>query len=245
MNSALKKIKVGLQRILLAGNYRVMKADTVFYFEPLLLRHLRQNPDFFFVEIGANDGIFHDAIHSFVTREKVRGLVVEPLPDVFDELVKNYHACPGIIPVRTAIHRSLKSVTLHRPDPARLAQLGASAKGVGSLDRDWHKRADVPDDCMITETVPAMTLAELLEKYSVTRLDLLQIDAEGYDAEIIKMLDTLPVRPAIIRFEHGLSDGIMTKAAFMDCVEFLVQRDYYVLMEKNDAIACGHDLLYE
>ncbi len=245
MSSWLKKVKRVPQALLRAANYRLLKLDSVFFFEPLLLRQLRANPDFFFIQIGANDGIFHDAIHSFVTRERVRGLVVEPLQDFFDELVKNYQPYPRITPVRAAIHRSLKSVELHRPHPARLAQLGASAKGIGSLDPEHHKKAGVPAEAMITETVPAMTLAELLEQHQVTRLDLLQIDAEGYDAEIIKMLDTLPLRPAIIRFEHGLSDGIMTKAAFMECVERLVQRDYHVLMEKSDAIACGRELLYE
>ena len=77
MKSLLNKIKAGLQRILLAGNYRLLKADTVLLLEPLLQRQLRRNPDFFFVQIGANDGMFCDSIYSFATREQVRKLEQE------------------------------------------------------------------------------------------------------------------------------------------------------------------------
>jgi FkbM family methyltransferase len=243
MKNLAKTLKNYLASILLAFNHRILKADTVLFFEPLLMKCLKRNPDFFFVQIGANDGVFYDSLFAFVTKHRVRGLVVEPLNDLFGQLAENYRPYPQIIPVRTAIHQSLKSVELHRPNPAKLHLLAAGANGIGSLNWEHHKKTGIPDDAMITETVPAMSLSELLEKNHVTRLDLLQIDTEGYDAEIIKMLDTTAIRPSIIRFEHGLSDGIMTTQTFAGCAEFLLKRGYYLIMEPNDAIAYDRELL--
>ena len=48
--------------------------------------------DFFFVQIGANDGINHDPLHEYVTKYNLSGLVVEPQPDVFELLRKNYES---------------------------------------------------------------------------------------------------------------------------------------------------------
>ena len=47
----------------------------------------------------------------------------------------------------------------------------------------------------------------LLAKHGVSRVDLLQIDTEGYDFEIIRMFDHAGVRPAVVRFEHLYLSG--------------------------------------
>jgi FkbM family methyltransferase len=238
-------MKKFLSSLLLKFNHRITKADAVMFLEPLLQKCLKRNPDFFFVQIGANDGIFCDSLFEFATKNRLRGLVVEPLNDLFAQLEKNYAPFPQIKPVRCAIHTSLKSVQIHRVDPAQQHRVGDFAKGIGSLDWKHHQRAGVPDDCMISETVPAMTLAELLKSNNVTRVDLLQIDAEGYDAEIIKMLADISIRPSIIRFEHGLADGTMTMETFRSCADFLIQRGYYLIMEVHDAIAYDREILVE
>jgi len=226
-----------LSSILLKLDYRIQKTDTILLFEPFLMKCLKRRPDMFFVQIGANDGVLCDSLFEFVTRYRVPGLAVEPLGDVFEKLKKNYAPYPWIRPVRTAIHRSSKSVDLHRIDPAKLKQVGEWRIGTASLNPAHHKSFGVPDDAVITETVPAVTLGELVKQQHVPRVDLLQIDTEGYDAEILRMLDDLPSRPALIRFEHGLPDNIMTREVFLGITDFLLQRGYHVVMDGYDAIA--------
>jgi hypothetical protein len=68
-------------------------------------------------------------------------------------------------------------------------------------------------------------------------VDLLQVDTEGYDYEIIKMIDFDWYKPNIIHFEHGLVHGIMSWDHFMECLWVLYQQGYTVVVEWNDAIA--------
>ena len=223
--------------------YRLQRVEHVNVFEPLLHRRLARAPDFFFVQIGANDGVFTDPIWEFVTRNQVAGLVVEPLPDVFAQLAANYRPYPKVTAVNTAIHASLRSAEMYRVDPARLAHLDEWARGIGSFKRQHHVDAGVPTAAMRTETVTCVTLEELLQQHGVEAIDLLQIDTEGYDAEIIRMIDFRRRRPAIIHFEHGLPNGIMTLAEFKDCTTLLMDNGYLIAAEYFDAVAYRPELV--
>jgi FkbM family methyltransferase len=50
--------------------------------------------------------------------------------------------------------------------------------------------------------VPTMTIEDLLKKYGVTNVNLLQIDTEGYDYEILNQEPFASVKPKILIFEH-------------------------------------------
>src|SRR5436190_14853780 len=162
--SFLKKISgrgfASLSFLLGKFGYRIERFDQENFFEPLLYRRLARSPDFFFVQIGANDGVFCDPIRNFVTRNQVPGLVVEPLKDFFEKLAANYLAFPKVKPVNIALHRTARSVQLHRVDPAKAAGLGDWTTGIASIKESHHRINQVPDDVMISETVPSITLTE-------------------------------------------------------------------------------------
>lgn len=238
-----RRFFAALDALLKKAGYRIRRRDIPSHFEPLLYRRLSKSPDFFFVQVGANDGISSDPIRDFVTTNQVAGLVLEPLSDVFERLVSNYREYPRVIPVRTAIHRTDKSVEIHRVDPARVEALGEWTRGIGSVKAEHHVLSKTSSSAMITETVPGMTLGELVSAYKVDHIDLLQIDTEGYDSEILKMIDFAQFKPAIIRFEHGLPDGVMTKDEFKECAGLLLNEGYYLLMEDYDAVAYLPDRL--
>jgi len=93
-----------LNRLFSTRGYRLDRLDQLNFFEPLLYRRLARSPRFFFVQIGANDGVFCDPIRNFVTRNRVAGIVVEPLKDYFRKLSENYRDYPMVKPVNVAIH---------------------------------------------------------------------------------------------------------------------------------------------
>lgn len=201
---------------------------------------LRQSPDFFFIDIGANDGVFFDPIFRFVTQNRVHGIVVEPLKDLFKKLVHNYKDHPSVVPVNAAIHATEKSMVMYRVNPAREAELPWWVKGIASFRKEHlteNPVMNIPSEYLVTERVVCMTLAELFEKYRVEKVDLLQVDTEGYDYEIIKMIDFSRCKPNIIHFEHGLIHGIMSWDRFQDCLQLLYQQDYTITVERNDALA--------
>lgn len=54
---------------------------------------------------------------------------------------------------------------------------------------------------IITEPIQCDTLANLFQKHHVTKVDLLQIDVEGYDYHVLKQVDFSRLRPLVIRME--------------------------------------------
>ncbi len=48
-----------------------------------------------------------------------------------------------------------------------------------------------------------MTLNVLLAKHGIKEIDLLQIDAEGFDWKVLQTLDVERMKPTIIQLEYG------------------------------------------
>jgi FkbM family methyltransferase len=176
-------------------------------FERLLQRELDRGQPFIFVQIGANDGISFDKLFQFNRENKTSGLVVEPLSDMFERLCYNYRSRPSVKPVRAALHPTQRTVKLHRVRPDLMYKLPHWASGIGSLDPAWHDKCGIAGDAMVEEEVPAMTFMELLKAHSITRLNLLQTDVEGFDAEVIAMIDFSVIQPAVIKYECVHSTG--------------------------------------
>lgn len=209
-------------------------------FDALLERRYRRarrdGLPFQFVQVGANDGVTHDPIRAFVTSRPVQGLVIEPQPDVFARLAENYRGYPAIRPLNLAVHATLSEVTLHRPDPS----LNADHSGIASFDPDRFaltaRRTGLGSEQMVSVTVPAKPLMGLLAEESLERLDLLQIDAEGYDFEILETLDLSRCQPEIIRFEHGIYSGSGQRDALRTALLRFFDAGYAVAMERVDAV---------
>lgn len=158
-----------------------------------------------FVQIGAFDGVTNDFLAPFITRGLLRGLMVEPEPRAFAELKKNCDGRPGVQLVQAAVARNPGSVRMYRVK-RDCWHLHPAAPQLTSLDpgniRKWLAgRTANPDDAMEIFEVRAVTFEQLLLENRMTDLDLLQIDTEGYDAEIIRMIPFARIRPAIINFE--------------------------------------------
>ena len=170
---------------------------------------------FFFVEIGANDGKFADPIYPHVRAKGWHGLLVEPLPDVFEILRSHYDGVPtlrfeqaaivdeeeegapvSITRVPLADVQAMEEECQGRPD----AEMCRYAIGVGTLKPD-DKSHWILAEKGVRQDVPAMSLATLLDKHGVTSIDLFQVDAEGYDGRIVMQLDLDKYRPALVQME--------------------------------------------
>ena len=130
------------------------------------------------------------------------------LGDAFAQLQQNYSAYPGIRALNMAIHREHKHIDLYRVNPEYPGALPDWAIGIASVNPEHFKLGgDIPDEAICVERVPACSMDALIEEVGYSTLDLLQIDTEGYDLEILRMLDFQQLKPAIIHFEHGLQQG--------------------------------------
>ncbi|OLE96238.1 MAG: hypothetical protein AUG75_22840 [Cyanobacteria bacterium 13_1_20CM_4_61_6] len=80
----------GLRRFFRAARYRQVIRNLA---GPRLLRAFADTyRHAFFVEIGSNDGEQHDHLRPFILSRPWRGIMVEPVPYVFERLRTNYEA---------------------------------------------------------------------------------------------------------------------------------------------------------
>jgi FkbM family methyltransferase len=158
------------------------------------------SPEFYFVQIGAFDGRTNDPICEHVRRHGWRGVLVEPQPHYFRQLEATYRNVPGLTLRNVAISERHEKRPLYtvkdRPG------LPALAPQYASFNRS-HVQSNFPGIELEEITLDCITLDELLSEAASDHIDLIQIDVEGYDAEIIRLLDLDRWKPAIVNFEHN------------------------------------------
>ena len=89
----------------------------------------------FFVQVGAMDGVANDPIHKFVIDKVWRGILIEPMPDMFARLQKNYEGCDGLTFVNCAVTDYEGQIEMTRIDPATAKQqnLPEWTQGISTL----------------------------------------------------------------------------------------------------------------
>ena len=168
-------------------------------------------PDAFVVQIGANDGVAGDPLVEGFRTTRWSGLLVEPVPQLYDLLVARFRDRPRVRIERAAVSSYDGEAPLYRlrtvpgDSPEWLNQLA-------TLDRDvlLKHRSSIPeiDALLIEERVPTVRLDTLLARHAVSRIDLLVIDTEGHDLEVLRTFDLGRFRPTLVMFEHQhLSEG--------------------------------------
>lgn len=158
--------------------------------------------DAVFIQIGANDGIRFDDLYKIVTTMSCRGYVVEPIDFYYRKLKENYKKFPNIVPLKLALHASEKKCKIFYADPNKLINFPYWSAGIGSFDIEHVKNHGIPEKDIVFEYVDSLTFNEFLLSYNIDKITYLQIDTEGYDSEIIKMIDFGFLSPNIIKFEH-------------------------------------------
>jgi FkbM family methyltransferase len=178
----------------------------------LLMDKLARSPDVFFVEIGAMDGVAFDPLYEAVLKHGWRGLLVEPLPDLFAQLTRTYAGREGIILENVAVAETAGTLTMTRvkPDAVVHGLVPSWAKGMSSLFDDRNGLAghrisgedfEKIRPHIVRETVRCDTLDNILRKHDVAKIDILQIDVEGYDYQVLKQVDFSRFQPTVIRME--------------------------------------------
>jgi len=224
------KVRDGVNRLLRNYGYELAKFDR---FSEALERLADEVGQLRFIQVGANDGVKFDQLYDFVTQRNCAGIVIEPLRCYFDKLRENYAAHPEITPLNVAVHRELKQVPIYHVDPRFLDRLPEWAQGIGSFDRAHLERFDLPPEAILAETVECCSLMEIIRAYQFEELHLLQIDVEGYDAEVVRMIDFSTVRPRLIKYE-AQNLGQFEQRGLK---QLLRRLGYRVFRQKNDTIA--------
>jgi FkbM family methyltransferase len=194
-------------------------------------------PDAYVVQIGANDGFTSDPLADAFSKTRWTGLLVEPVPHLYETLAARYRDRPGVRVERAAISARDGEAPLYRlravpgKTPEWFNQLA-------TLNREviLKHRSSIPeiDSLLVEESVPTVRLDTLLARHDVSRIDLLVIDTEGHDYEILRALDFARFRPVLVMFEHQHLSATDKAAAYA-----LLAKQTYSFREtpEGDAIA--------
>ncbi len=193
--------------------------------------------DFYVVQVGANDGMTHDPVYKFIKRDHWYALLFEPQPAVFHRFLRPvYRNYPRVNPINAAIgyedgKAELYTIAFNHDRWAtglstfERSVLEATIKE-GRLDKRLKRYGITPpkevDDWIEPIEIAVRSFASTMQEHRIDRIDLLMIDTEGFDHEVIKMVDLHAVKPAAIVFE----DTHIAADDYRSCIERLGEFGY-------------------
>lgn len=196
----------------------------------------RERKNLFFVQIGACDGKQSDPIHELIKSHPIwKGILIEPQRNEFLKLKQTYKY-RNFVFENLAIYNKNCLKDLYKP---RYNLIDKDWKrGIGSLTP--HKnfmKEYLKDNSYEMEIVKCITLKKLILKHKISQIDLLQIDAEGFDYEIIRQVMSSKIRPRIIHYEIiNLTENEKAQSYI------LLKKNRYNVIENNwNAIAILED----
>ena len=208
-----------------------------------------RKPDLFFLQIGGMDGKRFDPIYAFVKHYQWQGIILEPVPDLFEALAANYAGSEGVVLVNAALTDSDGEHEVFRV--RRQAVLDGVvplwAEGISSFfpDRNALGGCGVSPDLhaalrrhMQGETVTCLTLRSLAERWPIPRIDLLQVDAEGCELQILRQVDWNVYRPNVIHLEHWA----LPAEERGELLGILGEQSYIMRMSEADVLALDRNL---
>ena len=151
------------------------------------------------IQIGANDGIRFDILNGYIKKYKTKSILVEPIKENYEKLKKNYEDCNFISFENCAISTNNEISFLYKVNEKYIKNYDDHIPGITSFNKEHLLKHGVKNRHIICENVSSINMKDLITKHQLKSLDLLYVDAEGYDGKIvIDFLNTTNIKPVII-----------------------------------------------
>ena len=202
--------------------------------------------NFGLVVIGAHSGVWLKSLFDKYQNQNI--LLVEPVPYNIDLLKENTAKYKNISIETSAVSEKNQIKKFYYVKPDAVKKLGKHwASGIGSFDKQHilnhkNKRFAVSDPDIKEVDIQYLTFSDLIEKYSISSINLLQIDVEGAEFEILNSIDFEKIEIKKIIFEFKHFDGTFKEGPKLKLIkEKLIKFDYQlkeidkenILAEKN------------
>ena len=242
MNKILKKFCGIFGYKLLEKNY-IKNKQFLFYKSDLninkIIENLIKNDQIKnLIQIGANDGKSFEELNILIKEYQIKSFLVEPIKENFELLKKNYDGFKNVIFENSALSINNKISFLYKVNPSHYHKYGEFIKAIPSFDRKHLIKHGVRSGHIIKESVNQITFLELFKKNKIFNLDLLFVDAEGYDCEIINNFFLVSKMRPIIIFEwihgnHNELKNIVTKISDENYFIFPLNHDLICLPKEK------------
>ena len=195
------------------------------------------------VVIGAHSGIW---LSSLIEKYKDQNiLLVEPVPYNIKLLKENTLKYKNVKIETSAVSRKTENKKFYFIKPESIKSLGKHwASEIGSFDKKHiinhkKKRFNVSDSDIEEIKIQYLTFSDLLAKYDILSIDMLQIDAEGSEFEIMDSINYKDIKINKIFFESKHFDGTFNEGKKLDQIKKkLILNDYNLKqVDKNNILA--------
>ena len=182
----------------------------------------------FFVQVGAHDGMMHDPLCSFLSKNEWSGILIEPQEEILKIFKNRYKNRSNLLYYTLAVHPNQPRVKLYTiKNPINYSQTGWATILSDRLSNGRSKKE------LVIKDVKAMPLMDIVKKSKFKMIGLLQVDTEGFDYEVLKMFNFKVFKPILVQFEYIH----LSKNDYKNSVNLLSNNGYKTIKKKNDIIA--------
>ena len=198
------------------------------------------------LQIGANNGsLLYDAIVKF----RWSAILIEPVPFIFDELKQRYAGQPNLQLLNLAIHPTEDRKKIPFYEVKKMENPPTPwYYGLSSFDKSTiltHRDLIPGLEGMINEiAIEARTISGIIDELEVDDVNFLMVDAEGYDATIVRSFPFQKIHPSLVIFEGkhisedelDITKNLLGKAGY----HWLPMQDW-----ENNIFAISHQIMSE
>jgi FkbM family methyltransferase len=186
-----------------------------------------------FVQIGSNDGKKNDPLNEYIRKNGWKGILVEPDIANFKKLTDNYKQVNGLIFENVGIGPERGEMLFYKLKDIRDNEPGWYDQ-VGSFDKKtFIKNIEYGHELenrMTALPLQVITFDDLLQKNNFWKVDLLHIDAEGFDYKILRSIDFARHDIQILIFEGEW----MTQSELKEIIQYLRKYNYRIFRSGID-----------
>lgn len=216
----------------LIKNNRILDNFDSLSLDKILENLFNKNKIHSLIQVGANDGLRFDNINKYIKNYKPKAILVEPINEYFEQLKINYKSYDNVFFENLAITVNDEINYLFKVKSEYLNNYDEHIKGISSFDKKHLKKHGVKNSHIIKEKINSLSIIDLFNKYNF-KIDLLIIDAEGYDAEIVlDLLKNSNFKPLII-FEY-----IHVKTNSLKELTTILSQKNFNILRINENIIC-------
>ncbi len=202
-------IKRFLKKTISVFREKVVNANKNNYFDPpaIWIESIFKETNINVVQVGSNDGVSGDPLYKLLKKNVGwEALFIEPVPYLFEKLKANYENQPRFKFENVAINNGSYQTFYSVKNSAKLEipNLPKWYDQLGSFYRENITKHlnGILEPYIIESRIKGFNLPDILKINKVKSIDLIHIDAEGYDWVILSQLNLNQFSPKAILFEH-------------------------------------------
>ena len=203
----------------------------------VLLSELLSHHGMYAIQVGSHDGQTNDPLSKYITRFDWNAILIEPTPRAFAKLESRYEKIDKVLTLNIAVAAECTQRTFFYVSDDAKSKLGESCP-------DWYDQLSSFSKENIQKHVSGIlapyieelevevaTLENIFATSGFPRIDVLHVDAEGYDLEVLSSFDIHKHKPQVIIFEHK-----HLSPCDLNSFEHSLTSSGYILKKFNDDI---------